>query len=137
MIVWTALRLRITGLVNRLAKGYEEVYLALFLDAVGIAGAGDVDAFPGFQAPELVARLKKDARFAVVVGTTEGEVIMATNNGTKPFRANLRLDNEGPWQENRWSANTVTVKPGQSVVIVGIPSEGESHMQAELVRIIP
>jgi peptide/nickel transport system substrate-binding protein len=47
--------------------------------------AGDVDAFPGFQAPELVERLKKDARFAVVVGTTEGEVIMSTNNGKKPF----------------------------------------------------
>jgi len=47
--------------------------------------AGDVDTFPGFQAPELVERLKKDARFAVVVGTTEGEVIMATNNGKKPF----------------------------------------------------
>jgi peptide/nickel transport system substrate-binding protein len=29
--------------------------------------------------------LKKDARFAVVVGTTEGEVIMSTNNGKKPF----------------------------------------------------
>ena len=47
--------------------------------------AGDVDTFPGFQAPELVDRLKKDARFAVVVGTTEGEVILATNNGKKPF----------------------------------------------------
>ncbi len=47
--------------------------------------AGDVDTFPGFQAPELVERLKKDARFAVVVGTTEGEVIMATNNAKKPF----------------------------------------------------
>ena len=47
--------------------------------------AGDVDTFPGFQAPELVERLKKDARFAVVVGTTEGEVILATNNGKKPF----------------------------------------------------
>lgn len=47
--------------------------------------AGDVDTFPGFQAPELVARLRKDARFAVVVGTTEGEVVMATNNGKKPF----------------------------------------------------
>ncbi len=47
--------------------------------------AGDIDAFPGFQAPELVARLKKDPRFAVVVGTTEGEVIMSTNNGRKPF----------------------------------------------------
>jgi len=47
--------------------------------------AGDVDAFPGFQAPELVDRLRKDPRFAVVVGTTEGEVILATNNGRKPF----------------------------------------------------
>jgi len=47
--------------------------------------AGDIDAFPGFQAPELVERVKKDARFAVVVGTTEGEVILATNNGKKPF----------------------------------------------------
>ncbi|MFI5000845.1 MAG: ABC transporter substrate-binding protein [Reyranellales bacterium] len=47
--------------------------------------AGDVDTFPGFQAPELVERLRKDPRFAVVVGTTEGEVILATNNGKKPF----------------------------------------------------
>ncbi len=47
--------------------------------------AGDIDAFPGFQAPELVERIKKDARFVVVVGTTEGEVILATNNAKKPF----------------------------------------------------
>ena len=47
--------------------------------------AGDIDAFPVFQAPELVERLKKDPRFAVVIGTTEGEVILATNNGKKPF----------------------------------------------------
>jgi peptide/nickel transport system substrate-binding protein len=47
--------------------------------------AGDIDAFPGFQAPELVERLKKDPRFSVVIGTTEGEVILATNNGKKPF----------------------------------------------------
>lgn len=40
-----------------------------------------------------------------------------TNNGEKPIRINLRLDNEGPWQENRWSANVVTVKPGASVVV--------------------
>ena len=43
--------------------------------------------------------------------------VKVTNNGTKPFRANLRIDNEGPWQENRWSANTITIKPGQSVVV--------------------
>jgi peptide/nickel transport system substrate-binding protein len=47
--------------------------------------AGDVDAFPGFQAPELVGKLKADPRFAVVVGFTEGEVILATNNAKKPM----------------------------------------------------
>lgn len=47
--------------------------------------AGDVDAFPGFQAPELVGKLKADPRFAVVTGFTEGEVILATNNGKKPM----------------------------------------------------
>ena len=46
--------------------------------------------------------------------------VKITNNGTKPFRANLRLDNEGPWQENRWSASTITVKPGQSVLVPAI-----------------
>jgi peptide/nickel transport system substrate-binding protein len=47
--------------------------------------AGDVDAFPNFPAPETLAQFKADARFAVVVGTTEGETIMAMNNGRKPF----------------------------------------------------
>jgi peptide/nickel transport system substrate-binding protein len=47
--------------------------------------AGDIDAFQAFQAPELVERLKKDARFVVVIGTTEGEVILATNNSKKPY----------------------------------------------------
>ena len=46
--------------------------------------------------------------------------VKVTNNGTKPFRANLRLDNEGPWQENRWSANVVTIKPGQSELVTTI-----------------
>lgn len=43
--------------------------------------AGDVDTFPGFQAPELVGRLKADERFEVVVGSTQGETILSTNNG--------------------------------------------------------
>ncbi len=45
--------------------------------------AGDIDAFPGFQAPELVETLKSDPRFVVVPGFTQGEVILATNNGTE------------------------------------------------------
>ncbi|XHR28466.1 MAG: hypothetical protein ACFUZC_21435 [Chthoniobacteraceae bacterium] len=43
-----------------------------------------------------------------------------TNQGTKPIRANLRLDNEGPWQENRWSGTFVTIKPGQSGVVATV-----------------
>ena len=47
--------------------------------------AGDVDAFPNFPAPETLAQFKSDSRFSVVIGTTEGETILAMNNGKKPF----------------------------------------------------
>ncbi|MCC7274854.1 MAG: ABC transporter substrate-binding protein [Alphaproteobacteria bacterium] len=47
--------------------------------------SGDVDAYPGIGAPEALARLRSDGRFAVVVGQTEGETILAINNRKKPF----------------------------------------------------
>ena len=47
--------------------------------------AGDIDAFPVIGAPESLSRFQRDARFKVVVGTTEGEVILALNNAKKPF----------------------------------------------------
>jgi peptide/nickel transport system substrate-binding protein len=47
--------------------------------------AGDVDAFPNFPAPETLAQFKSDPRFSVTIGTTEGETILAMNNGKKPF----------------------------------------------------
>ena len=47
--------------------------------------AGDVDAFPEFPAPETLDQFKSDPRFSVVIGTTEGETILAMNNGKKPF----------------------------------------------------
>nr|WP_321461166.1 ABC transporter substrate-binding protein [uncultured Cohaesibacter sp.] len=47
--------------------------------------AGDVDAFPIFPAPEMLAQFENDPRFKVVIGTTEGETILAINNGVKPF----------------------------------------------------
>lgn len=43
-----------------------------------------------------------------------------TNTGTKRLRINLRIDNDGPWQENRSSATTVGVDPGKSAVISAI-----------------
>jgi peptide/nickel transport system substrate-binding protein len=42
--------------------------------------AGDVDAFPNFPAPETLPQLQADPRFSVIVGSTEGETILAMNN---------------------------------------------------------
>ena len=47
--------------------------------------AGDVDAFPNFPAPETVAQFENDPRFRVVIGATEGETILAMNNGKAPL----------------------------------------------------
>ena len=47
--------------------------------------AGELDAFPGFPAPELLPQFESDPRFDVVVGSTEGEVILAMNNAKPPF----------------------------------------------------
>lgn len=42
--------------------------------------AGDVDAFPVFPAPETLSQFDADPRFTVIVGSTEGETILAMNN---------------------------------------------------------
>jgi len=47
--------------------------------------AGDVDAFANFPAPETLAQFEADPRFKVVIGSTEGETILATNNARPPF----------------------------------------------------
>ena len=53
--------------------------------AVAAMLAGDVDAFPNFPAPEALPQFQADPRYAVVVGTTEGETILSTNNAKPPF----------------------------------------------------
>ena len=47
--------------------------------------AGDVDYFPYFPAPENLAQFSADPRFQVLIGSTEGETIMAINNARPPF----------------------------------------------------
>lgn len=42
--------------------------------------AGDIDAFPGFPAPEILPQFQADPRFIVIEGSTEGETILSTNN---------------------------------------------------------
>jgi peptide/nickel transport system substrate-binding protein len=47
--------------------------------------AGDVDAFANFPAPEALAQFENDPRFQVVIGSTEGETILAINNARPPL----------------------------------------------------
>jgi len=47
--------------------------------------AEDVDAFIGFPAPENLPQFEADPRFQVLVGNTEGETILSTNNKMPPF----------------------------------------------------
>ena len=47
--------------------------------------AGDVDAFPNYPAPETLSQFEADPRFRVIVGTTEGETILAMNNTRAPL----------------------------------------------------
>jgi len=53
--------------------------------AVAALLAEDIDAFPGMPAPETLEQFKADPRYDVVIGTTEGEVILALNNSKPPF----------------------------------------------------
>jgi len=47
--------------------------------------AGDVDAFPNYSAPETLFLFEEHPKFSVVVGSTQGEVILAMNNTRPPF----------------------------------------------------
>lgn len=47
--------------------------------------AEDIDAFAGFPAPENLPQFEADARFQVIVGNTEGETILSTNNKMPPL----------------------------------------------------
>ena len=53
--------------------------------AIAALQAGDVDGFPNFPAPEAVPAFQADPRFSVVIGSTEGETILALNNKRAPF----------------------------------------------------
>ncbi|MCT4656614.1 MAG: ABC transporter substrate-binding protein [Cohaesibacter sp.] len=54
--------------------------------AIASLMAEDVDAFPIFAAPEMLPQLQADPRFNVVIGTTEGETLLSTNNQAEHFK---------------------------------------------------
>ena len=58
--------------------------------ALAALRAGDVDAFPGFPAPEAIAELRRDPRFTVRIGPSEGETLVAINERVKPL-ADVRV----------------------------------------------
>ncbi|WP_372610452.1 ABC transporter substrate-binding protein [Aquicoccus sp.] len=47
--------------------------------------AEDVDVFTAFPAPENLPQFEDDPRFEVIVGSTEGETILAMNNKVEPL----------------------------------------------------
>ena len=47
--------------------------------------AEDVDAFQTFPAPENLPQFDADPRFKLLIGSTEGETILSTNNKMPPF----------------------------------------------------
>jgi peptide/nickel transport system substrate-binding protein len=51
--------------------------------------AGDVEVFPNYPTPESVAQFKRDPRFVVQVGSSQGKTILALNNRRAPLN---RLD---------------------------------------------
>lgn len=53
--------------------------------AIASLQSGDVDAFPNITAPEAIPAFQADPRFTVVIGSTEGETILSTNNKRPPF----------------------------------------------------
>jgi peptide/nickel transport system substrate-binding protein len=53
--------------------------------ALGAMMAEDIDVFSGFPAPENLPQFEADPRFQVLIGSTEGETILSTNNKQPPF----------------------------------------------------
>ncbi|MCX7304846.1 MAG: ABC transporter substrate-binding protein [Hyphomicrobiales bacterium] len=47
--------------------------------------SGDVQALPNFQLGDALPQVQSDPRFKVVIGSTEGETVLATNNKKPPF----------------------------------------------------
>ncbi len=48
---------------------------------------GRVDGFPNFPAPEALDLIRAKDTFAITLGTTEGETILALNNARPPFNS--------------------------------------------------
>ena len=70
------------------AKVLDKAVFRIIPDATAAVAsllAGDVDGFANFPATESIPQFEADPNFTVIVGSTEGETILSTNNKKKPF----------------------------------------------------
>lgn len=70
------------------AVALDKVEFRIIPDAAAAVPAvlsGDVQAFPNMPAGDSLAQFESDPRFKVVIGSTEGETILAMNNAKPPF----------------------------------------------------
>ncbi|QDZ02900.1 ABC transporter substrate-binding protein [Nitratireductor mangrovi] len=75
------------------AVALDKVEFRIIPDAAAAVPAlltGDVHAFPNMPAGDALPQIQADPRFEVVIGSTEGETILSTNNGKEPFN-NLKV----------------------------------------------
>lgn len=70
------------------AVALDKVEFRIVSDAAAAVPAllsGDVQAFANMPAGDALAQIQADPRFEVVIGATEGETILSTNNKKPPF----------------------------------------------------
>lgn len=70
--------------------GIEFVFVPDPTAAFAALMAGDIDGFPNYPAAENIDLLRRDERFKVLEGTSEGETILAINNA-KPLLSDRRV----------------------------------------------
>jgi len=70
--------------------------------AISAMLAGDLDGFPLFPAPESLEVFTASDKFRVLVGTTEGETVLATNNKKSPFN-DIRVRKAIAHTIDRWA----------------------------------
>ncbi|NQX26612.1 ABC transporter substrate-binding protein [Microbacteriaceae bacterium VKM Ac-2854] len=70
------------------APAVTDVTVRYFADAVASTNAlraGDVDMLYNMQAPDLISQFEANDDFAVVQGSSNGEILLSLNNKTAPF----------------------------------------------------
>jgi len=70
------------------AAGLDKAEFRIIPDAAAAIPAllsGDVQALPNFNLGDALPQVQSDPRFKVVIGATEGETVLSTNNKKPPF----------------------------------------------------